>query len=227
MFLNRASELLSRGLITKPSRASAIAGPNSVRHGSLPCRRCARAASARLPGTPTLRPPGMARSCERAVPLTKNQSGPAARGAASRPSIVSTWPCASAVSRKPPPPIPELCGSTTPSASIVAMAASVADPPSRSIAAPASAARGSAAETAPPCCGATGAERAARCAGRAPTGVARITGASVARSSERIGPKVISAGYSLPIASAMLPKPSVRARAARPFTMVSASLGPW
>ena len=45
--------------------------------------------------------------------------------------------------------MPELCGSTTVSASIVAIAASVALPPWRSIAAPASAARGSAALTTP------------------------------------------------------------------------------
>ena len=45
--------------------------------------------------------------------------------------------------------MPELCGSTTVSASRVANTASVALPPWRSIAAPASAARGSAAETTP------------------------------------------------------------------------------
>src|SRR5512139_137952 len=50
---------------------------------------------------------------------------------------------------KPPPPMPELCGSTTPSASMVAIAASVALPPARSISAPAAAARGSAALTTP------------------------------------------------------------------------------
>src|SRR6187551_3048734 len=45
--------------------------------------------------------------------------------------------------------MPELCGSTTVRASIVAIAASTALPPWRSIAAPASAARGSAALTRP------------------------------------------------------------------------------
>ena len=45
--------------------------------------------------------------------------------------------------------MPELCGSTTVSASKVANAASVALPPWRSICAPASAARGSAALTMP------------------------------------------------------------------------------
>ena len=43
--------------------------------------------------------------------------------------------------------MPELCGSTTFSASIVAIAASAALPPSRSISTPAAAARGSAAQT--------------------------------------------------------------------------------
>src|SRR5690606_27850636 len=52
-------------------------------------------------------------------------------------------------SRNPPPPIPELCGSTTVSASIVAIAASAALPPRRSISATASAALGSAALTTP------------------------------------------------------------------------------
>src|SRR5436190_17030093 len=51
---------------------------------------------------------------------------------------------------KPPPPMPELCGSTTFSASKVAIAASAAVPPCRNIDAPAAAARGSAALTMPP-----------------------------------------------------------------------------
>ena len=45
--------------------------------------------------------------------------------------------------------MPELCGSTTLSANIIAIAASVALPPARNISIPASAARGSAAETVP------------------------------------------------------------------------------
>ena len=49
--------------------------------------------------------------------------------------------------------MPLLCGSTTPSASMVAMAASVALPPARRISTPAAAARGSAALTMP-CAGA-------------------------------------------------------------------------
>src|SRR6185503_7323099 len=50
---------------------------------------------------------------------------------------------------KPPPPMPELCGSTTLRASNVAIAASAALPPRRSISTPAAAARGSAALTIP------------------------------------------------------------------------------
>src|SRR3546814_10895667 len=53
-------------------------------------------------------------------------------------------------SRKPPPPMPLDCGSTTLSASIIAMAASVAEPPLRNISWPAALARGSAEETTPP-----------------------------------------------------------------------------
>jgi len=50
---------------------------------------------------------------------------------------------------KPPPPMPELCGSTTVSANMTAIAASTADPPWASIASPAAVARGSALLTAP------------------------------------------------------------------------------
>ena len=62
--------------------------------------------------------------------------------------------------------MPELCGSTTVSASIVAMAASAALPPARNISTPAAAARGSAAETAPPSRGRRGAPPVAQAARR-------------------------------------------------------------
>ncbi|MEE9221844.1 MAG: hypothetical protein V3V40_00090 [Nitrosomonadaceae bacterium] len=52
---------------------------------------------------------------------------------------------------KPPPPIPEDCGSTTLSAKATAAAASTALPPSRRILAPTSAAIGSLVATTPPC----------------------------------------------------------------------------
>src|SRR4051812_42628778 len=61
---------------------------------------------------------------------------------------------------KLPPPMPELCGSTTLSASIVAIAASVALPPLRRISTPAAAARGSAALTTPCASAAEGSNRA-------------------------------------------------------------------
>ena len=70
----------------------------------------------------------------------------AAAGAVSRPSravtvVPSRW------RRKAPPPRPLDCGSTRPRTICTAIAASTAEPPSRSICAPASAARGLAAAT--------------------------------------------------------------------------------
>ena len=79
----------------------------------------------------------------------RNQLGSAPAGAFSRPSNVVMLPPASPRTRKPPPPMPELCGSTTVKASITAIAASTAFPPACSIARPASSARGSAALTSP------------------------------------------------------------------------------
>ena len=82
-----------------------------------------------------------------------------------------------------PPPIPALCGSTTLSASMVAIAASVALPPLRKISAPAAAARGSAAETMP------GADVAATLGwrmGRASVAKGRAQRASPASSSRRV-----------------------------------------
>ena len=78
----------------------------------------------------------------------RNRSGRAAAGAVSRPSRVMTrrdaW---SQCTMKLPPPMPELCGSTTLSTSCTAMAASTALPPIRSISRPAAAASGLAAAT--------------------------------------------------------------------------------
>src|SRR5690606_36558433 len=134
----------------KPSRARAMAGANKSAQGSAPCAAWASAARRMLEGTPTLRPDSTASIKGNGRPSwPRNQSGAAAAGAVSRPSRVSIVPSAEWCSRNPPPPIPELCGSTTVSASIVAIAASVALPPRRSISAPASAARGSAALTTP------------------------------------------------------------------------------
>ena len=149
-FLALSRELLRRGLIRNPSRASRIAGSNSVAHSSRPCAVWALAASAILPGTPTLSPLRTESMKGGNSPVSlRNQSGVAPEGAVSRPSKVVTEPPASPRTRNPPPPIPELCGSTTVSASITAIAASVALPPRARISSPAACARGSAALTAP------------------------------------------------------------------------------
>jgi hypothetical protein len=48
---------LRRGETSKPCSARTIAGSKSFAHGSLPCRLCASASSATVPGTPTDFPP--------------------------------------------------------------------------------------------------------------------------------------------------------------------------
>src|SRR5690606_22952060 len=141
-----------------------------------------------LPGIPTLRPEMTASMNGSGRPSSpRNHCGSAPAGAVSRPSIVSNSPASDPCTKNPPPPIPELCGSTTVRASIVAIAASVALPPCRRIAAPASAARGSAALTRPAAFAvcATGAAVAAPDAeseaGATKAGVAQAARASGAR----------------------------------------------
>ena len=74
-----------------------------------------------------------------------------AAGAVSRPSIVVTSPLpASKYTKYPPPPIPALYGSVTPSAAAVATAASAALPPLRRTSSPAALASASTEATAPP-----------------------------------------------------------------------------
>jgi hypothetical protein len=106
---------------------------------------------ASAPGTPALRAPTYNSREGRGLPSApRNQSGPAAFGAVSRPSMVVNAPVLPSLATKNmPPPMPEFCGSTTLSASMVAIAASVALPPWRRISTPAEAARGSAALTMP------------------------------------------------------------------------------
>ena len=82
------------GEMVKPS-ASLIAGSNSVAQGSLPHFLWASAASATLPGTPTLRPPVAA--CMNGIGLPsgpRNWPGLATPGAFSRPSMLPTGPFA-------------------------------------------------------------------------------------------------------------------------------------
>ena len=100
------------------------------------------------PGTPTLRPDSTASLNGIGAPPLKKRSGLAAADAVSRPSYVSTACCpASQCTRNAPPPRPDDCGSTSPSTSCVAIAASTADPPLRRISRPAWAASGLAATT--------------------------------------------------------------------------------
>ena len=103
-----------------------------------------------VPGTPTERPPTTASMNGIGLPSRPmNRSGFAVAGAVSRPSSVESEPRPASLqcTRKAPPPMPELCGSTRLSTSCTAIAASTALPPARSISRPASAASGFAAAT--------------------------------------------------------------------------------
>ncbi len=126
-----------------------MAGSNSFAQGSLPYLLCAISSIETTPGMPTDNPPGMASGLLRALPSgPRNMSGRAEAGAISRPSkLVVFLLLGSNTSRKAPPPMPEDSGSTSPSTIWVAMAASTALPPARSMASPASAASGLAAAT--------------------------------------------------------------------------------
>ena len=112
-----------------------------------PCARCAAPSNATVPGTPTERPPITASMNRSGLPSrSRKRSGFAAAGAVSRPSYArSLRDAASCTSMKPPPPIPDDCGSTRPSTSCAAIAASTALPPRASIACPAPTASGFAA----------------------------------------------------------------------------------
>ena len=112
--------------------------------------------------------------------------------------------------------MPELCGSTTVSATKVASAASAALPPARNISAPASAARGSAALTIP------GTVEGATWAGVAQP-LTASSAAKVVTNRRRIGWN----RYSLPTASAMLAKSDCSSLRARPAAMRLAMPGPW
>ena len=95
---------------------------------------------------PARRPPGRwSRRAESAIarPSGANMSALAAAGARSRESTMKVSPVlARWTSMKPPPPMPDDCGSTTLSANCTAAAASMALPPCASMRAPAAAAAG-------------------------------------------------------------------------------------
>ena len=81
--------------------------------------------------------------CAAGTSVSTNCVGVAAAGAFSRPSMAKVRSCrARWIIMKPPPPMPENCGSTTLSTNWIAAAASIALPPRRSTSAPACAASG-------------------------------------------------------------------------------------
>src|SRR5690606_13453256 len=108
---------------------------------------CAQAAGA--PGTAAARAPS-SEACRRGLPsASRYMSAVAASGARSRPSIMTLLPSAARCSsQKPPPPMPEPYGSTTPRAALTATAASKALPPASRISRPAAVASGCAVTTA-------------------------------------------------------------------------------
>ena len=106
-----------------------------------------------MPGTPTESPDETASANAYGWPVAGSMNAVVgmAAGAVSRPSIVVTSPvAASKYTKYPPPPIPALYGSVTPSAAAVATAASAALPPLRSTWRPMALASASTDDTAPP-----------------------------------------------------------------------------
>ena len=134
-----------RAVTGKPSRASVIAGCMTTASGSLPKRFHATTRPRTSPGTPAERMPRVD-CCASTLPATTYMSSVAAAGAISRMSKVVVLPSI-ATTMKPPPPSPELHGSTTDSANDTASAASTALPPAARMARPASVASGCALAT--------------------------------------------------------------------------------
>ena len=104
-----------------------------------------------MPGTPIERPLFFASIKLNGVPSSRrNISTVAPAGAVSRPSYtVIAFVSASKYNIKPPPPNPELCGSTKLSIASMATAASTAEPPASNTATPAFVAWGLAVTTMP------------------------------------------------------------------------------
>jgi hypothetical protein len=122
--------------ITKPSRASAIAGATSSFHGFLPSFLCSSHSPATAPGTPLARWPVRERSV--GLPsLSRNIVSVAAAGAVSRKSSARPLRGSIRTTAKPPPPMLPAVGWTTASANAVATAASAALPPDARICLPA------------------------------------------------------------------------------------------
>ena len=139
-------------LMRKPFSATSAAGATASRSDVVPQRCSAVSSAASVPGTPTARPlvDATVNSCAAGTPLSRNCVGVAAAGAFSRASIAKVrWCFARCTIMKPPPPMPENCGSTTLSMNWIAAAASIALPPRASTSAPAFAASGCDTDTTP------------------------------------------------------------------------------
>ncbi|CAM3492920.1 hypothetical protein CUTA107171_28215 [Cupriavidus taiwanensis] len=122
-----------------------MAGWNSLAHGRRPCLRWTISSARITPGVPTERPPIWASLNDIGLPSGRmNRFSVAPAGAVSRPSKACTF-LPSQYMMKAPPPMPVACGSTSVSTACMAMAASMAEPPWRSMARPASVASGLAA----------------------------------------------------------------------------------
>src|SRR5262245_53044893 len=133
----------SRGFSGNPSRASRIAGCMLVRSGSRPYFAARYAKPAGSPGMPAASAVAVERPFTTSPCSSRNMSRVAAFGATSRASTIVSKPSeARCSSQKPPPPRPELLGSTTASAALTATAASNALPPCLRISIPASVASG-------------------------------------------------------------------------------------
>ena len=116
----------------------------------MPWRLSALTQVATVPGTPAERPLKRAELKSSGASFSKNERGPIAAGAASRPSMVVTRPFGVRTSMNPPPPIPAENGSVTPSTPAAAIAASTALPPRRSVLIAAFVAKRSTVAAAPP-----------------------------------------------------------------------------
>src|SRR5699024_4748435 len=131
------------------SRASLMAGANDVASGRLPYFFAMWASAAGSPGIPAASGPFSDAPGMMLPAASWYMVRVAAPGAISRPSTMTFLPVfALCNSQKPPPPRPELNGSTTPSAAETATAASKALPPVARISMPAAVAAGWALEMA-------------------------------------------------------------------------------
>ncbi len=119
-----------------------MAGARERDRGSRPCSRARCSSAAGSPGMPAASALFKAFSRSRRPSAARNSSARAPAGEVSRASRNPLRPSAWRSRKKPPPPRPELEGSTTAKAALTATAASKALPPARSTSKPASVASG-------------------------------------------------------------------------------------